>query len=98
MSYQIPLLTAGDLDQFPDDGKRREIIAGELYVSPAAAKLHQKLAGHLHFLFYQAVVLTGWEKVYFAPVDVRFSTNDQVQPDLLLIKNERMGIYRGHTV
>jgi len=98
MSYQIPLLTAGDLDQFPDDGKRREIIAGELYVTPAPAKPHQQLAGHLYVVPYNAVVLNELGEVYFAPVDVRFSESDQVLPDLVVLLHERRGIYRGNTV
>ncbi len=98
MSIKTRLLTVDELDQFPDDGKRREIIAGELYVSPAPAREHQKLAGQLFLLFHQAIELSGWGEVYFAPVDVRFSINDQVQPDLLVIRKERREIYRGNTV
>ena len=98
MSILIPLLTADELDQFPDDGKRREIIAGELYVSAAPAKPHQQLAGHLFVLLYNEVVLNELGEVYFAPVDVRFSERDQVQPDLLVILHERRDIYRGNTV
>jgi len=86
MSVQTRLLTADELDQFPDDGKRCEIIAGELYVTPAPARQHQELAVQLCYLLYQAVELTGWGKVFFAPVDVRFSTHHQVQPDLLVIR------------
>ncbi len=48
-------------------------------------------------LLYNAVLSTGLGHVYFAPVDVRFSGNDQVQPDLLVIRNERSGTYRGST-
>src|SRR5680860_1564 len=98
MSVTTRLLTVDDLDQFPDDGKRREIIAGELYVTPAPARQHQELAVQLCYLLYQAVELTGWGKVFFAPVDVRFSAHHQVQPDLLVIRKERMGSYRGNTV
>jgi len=57
MSVTTRLLTAEDLDQFPDDGKRREIIAGELYVRPAPSIAHQELASDLHYVFYLAVVL-----------------------------------------
>lgn len=40
----------------------------------------------------------GTGKVFAAPVDVRFSATDQVQPDLLAIRKGRLGIYQGHTV
>jgi Uma2 family endonuclease len=98
MSILIPLITADDLEQFPDDGKRREVIAGELYVSPAPARNHQELSSDLHFLLYEAVVNTGLGRVFHAPVDVRFTEGDQVQPDLLVILKDRLDIYRGHIV
>ncbi|MGH2531124.1 MAG: Uma2 family endonuclease [Thermomicrobiales bacterium] len=36
--------------------------------------------------------------MYYAPVDVRFADDTQVQPDLLVIRNERRHIYQGNTV
>jgi len=59
MLVQTRLLTANDLDQFPDDGKRREIIAGELYVAAAPAREHEELAGQLYLLLNQTVVASG---------------------------------------
>ncbi len=44
-------LTYDDLDSFPNDGKRREIIGGTLYVSPAPARPHQKVLGRFFALF-----------------------------------------------
>ncbi|MGH2531125.1 MAG: hypothetical protein ACRDJW_02350 [Thermomicrobiales bacterium] len=35
MSITTQLLTYQDLEQFPDDGMRYEIIDGVLYISPA---------------------------------------------------------------
>ena len=98
MSLLTRPLTVDDLDQFPDDGKRREIIEGELYVSPAPSRAHQTFSSELHNLFHQTVVVTGWGRVYSAPVDVRFSAEDQVQPDLLVIRRDRLDMYRGNTV
>ncbi len=39
--------TSSDLEYFPDDGKRREIIDGELYVSKQLDWYHQVISGHL---------------------------------------------------
>jgi hypothetical protein len=36
-----------DLEHFPDDRKRREIIDGELYVTPSPSLRHQVLVGRL---------------------------------------------------
>ena len=52
MSILTRLLTADELDQFPADGKRREIIGGELHVAAAPSKKHQKLAGSLFVLLH----------------------------------------------
>jgi hypothetical protein len=38
--------TSGDLDAFPDDGKRYEIIDGELYVSRHPHYYHQVVCGN----------------------------------------------------
>ena len=67
-------------------------------MSPAPSLAHQEVAGNLFYILHQAVTLTGWGKTYFAPVDVRFSTHNQVQPDLLVISHERLDIGRGNTV
>jgi Uma2 family endonuclease len=98
MSVAATLLTADELDQFPNDGKRREIIGGELYVSPAPARTHQELSMRLSYLLYEAIDLTGTGKAFAAPVDVRFSATDQVQPDLLAIRKDRLSTYQGHIV
>jgi Uma2 family endonuclease len=98
MSVAAKPVTADELDQFPDDGKRREIIGGELYVTPAPTPTHQEISSHLQFCLYQEIVLTGAGKVYAAPLDVRFSNLDQVQPDLLAIRQDRLNIARGKFV
>jgi Uma2 family endonuclease len=98
MSAATTLLTADELDQFPDNGKRREIVGGELHVSPAPAEHHQDLSMRLSYFLYEMINLSGAGKAYAAPVDVRFSPTDQVQPDLLAIWKERLDIYQGHVV
>ncbi|MGE3796984.1 MAG: Uma2 family endonuclease [Thermomicrobiales bacterium] len=98
MAIAIPPITADELEKFPDDGKRREIIRGELSVSPAPSREHQQLSMVLSAFLYRMIVEAGAGWVYAAPVDVRLSPYDQVQPDLLAIRQERLGIYHGHVV
>ncbi len=98
MSIEPRTVFADELDHFPDDGKRREVIGGELYVWRVPSRTHQELSMWLSVLLFREIAETGAGMVYAAPVDVRFSSRDQVQPDLLAIRDERLGIYRGHTV
>lgn len=91
-------MTFEDIDRFPEDGLRREVIGGTLYEAAAPERAHQKVSGRFHILFHNAVEVTGWGEVYYAPVDVRFSPIDQVQPDLLVLRRDRLDIYRGGTV
>jgi hypothetical protein len=44
MAVALPLLTADELDQFPNDGKRREIIGGVLFVAAAPSEPHPALS------------------------------------------------------
>lgn len=90
------LLTADELFNFPDDGKRREIIEGVLYVAAAPSRLHQEVLSRLFLLVGNLVAATKSGRAYFSPVDVRFSAHDLVQPDLIYIRRERLHLYRGH--
>ncbi|WFE46344.1 Uma2 family endonuclease [Verrucosispora sp. WMMD1129] len=36
--------TTDDLDRLPDDGRRRELLDGQLIVSPSLTRLHQSIA------------------------------------------------------
>jgi Uma2 family endonuclease len=91
-------LTYEDLEGFPDDGKRREVVGGKLYVSPAPLKRHQRLSKRLVVVFHEGVELTVRGEVFHAPVDVRFPTGEQVRPDLIVLLTANAGRYRGHTV
>lgn len=97
MSVTTKPLTHADLDQFPDDGKRREIIGGELYVAAAPAQVHQDWSKFFFRLFDTAIEMTGWGRVYYAPVDVEFTEHDTVEPDLIVIRRDRLRLYRGNT-
>lgn len=98
MSVLTRPLTYEELDQFPNDGKRREIIGGVLHVAAAPLIVHQRLSRRLTLLFSAAIETTQAGEVLYAPVDVRFSLHDQVQPDLIFIKAERSAICQQNVV
>jgi Uma2 family endonuclease len=82
-------LTYDDLQKFPDDLFRREIIDGELLVTPAPGRRHQRASGDLLYLLLQFARQHGGEALA-APVDVRLSDVDVVEPDLVFVRAERV--------
>jgi Uma2 family endonuclease len=98
MPVNTKRLTVEDLETFPQDGNRYEIIDGELSMAAAPLKRHQRVLARLFMAFATAANASRQGEVFFAPVDVRFSQFDQVQPDLLFLRHERSEIYQGSTV
>ena len=47
MAASIPLITVEDLDSFPDDGNRYELLDGMLLVTPSPNQEHQVVATRL---------------------------------------------------
>ena len=86
-------LTYDDFVQFPDDGKRHEIIDGVHYVTPSPRLRHQDLVGRLHIeiaLYLRTHPSAG--RVFLSPLDVVLSYYDVVEPDLLFIAGDQAGI------
>ena len=82
-------LTYDDFLLFPDDGQRHELIDGEHYVTPSPNIRHQDISGRLHLLIGNWLSTHRLGRVFYAPLDVRFSMFDVVEPDLLYVSNER---------
>ncbi len=80
-------LTYQDLQRFPDDGLRREIIAGELLVTAAPAVRHQQVVVRLVAAFYAYQRHHGGE-VLPGPLDVYFTEVDVVEPDVVWLRAE----------
>jgi Uma2 family endonuclease len=79
--------TYEDLLALPDDGKRYEIIAGELYEMPAPSWDHQVTIVNLVLLLAPIVQRLGGRLV-IAPLDVFFPGADPVQPDIVVLLPE----------
>lgn len=76
-------LLASDLDDMPDDGRRRELIDGVLYVTPAPSGPHQTAVGNLHLALRAARPEVA--AVLFAPFDFRPDERTNLDPDLLVV-------------
>lgn len=76
----------------PDDGKRYELIDGEVIMSPSPSEKHQWTLAQLHLRMAAHVAKKKLGRVYFAPFDVVFSEKTALQPDLIFVSSARMGI------
>src|SRR5258708_5552024 len=78
-----------DLTFMPDDGKRYEIIEGELYVSRQPGFEHQYTCNRLGHLLEQWNEQSNPGVVLPAP-GVIFAEDDDVAPDLVWINRDRL--------
>jgi Uma2 family endonuclease len=77
--------TYADLQAFPEDNLRRELIDGELIVTAAPTIRHQRVVTSL------VAEIHSWTKrnggvVLPAPTDVLFSDSSVVEPDVVCAK------------
>lgn len=91
-------LTYDDYARLPADGKRYEIIDGELYVNAAPVPRHQRIVRVLLVELDHYFSTHGGGEVFDAPLDVVLHDATVVQPDLLVIKSDRASIVREKNV
>lgn len=89
--------TYEDLFALPDDGKRYEIIEGELYEMPAPNWVHASTVMNLIALLLPIVQALG-ARMVTAPVDVFFPGANPVEPDILVILPGSRAIGQGRGV
>ncbi len=92
MSSVTRLYSVGDVRALPDDGNRYEVIAGELFVTPAPGGHHQTVLGRLYLLLGNYVEWHAIGQLWFAPLDVVFGPMTLVEPDLLFLHRSRRGL------
>ena len=88
----VTKLTYEEFRQLPDDGKRYELIHGEVHVTPAPNTRHQWVSHNLDFSVTSFVQQMHLGEVWVAPLDVRLIDNVAVQPDLIFVSNARAEI------
>ncbi|HEY5847739.1 MAG TPA: Uma2 family endonuclease, partial [Microlunatus sp.] len=81
--------TVDDLLHSPDDGQRYEILDGVLLVTPAPVPAHQTTLLELTLLLHAACPPD--HQVFFAPVDWQPDERTSLQPDLLVVRRDRIG-------
>jgi Uma2 family endonuclease len=86
------VLTYEDYCGLPDDGRRYEILEGELTVTPSPSRSHQEFAANLLVVLKPFVTARGLGQVFIAPFDVILERTSVVVPDLLFVGRERLEI------
>ncbi|MGZ0151738.1 Uma2 family endonuclease [Kribbella sp. WER1] len=81
--------TVADLETFPDDGKRYEVVDGMLLVTPSPLPLHQTAVVELTYVLRHPC--PGDLKVLVAPMDYQPTPARLVQPDVLVCHRKDVG-------
>jgi Uma2 family endonuclease len=83
-------ITWQDTLRMPEDGKRYEAIDGELYVTAAPFRRHQRVSLNLATALHALLDASGLGWVYHAPIGVEFpKTEEGVQPDIVFVSRLR---------
>ena len=69
----------------PEDGKRHELVDGELMVSPSPGFLHQLFVKRLASLLDEYVRYHGLGEAFGLPGDLDLGSGQVVQPDIFVL-------------
>jgi Uma2 family endonuclease len=77
--------TAAKVRRLPHDSYRYEVIAGELFVTPAPSTIHQRAVVGLVVRLANYLQHQPWGEVLASPADISFHADMLVQPDLFVL-------------
>jgi Uma2 family endonuclease len=86
-----PRKTVDDYMKLPE-GTLAELIGGELFMTPSPSFSHQDVAYEIAGRLRAFVAERGLGKAVGAPLDVHLPSGDIVQPDVLFIRKDNLGI------
>jgi Uma2 family endonuclease len=87
-------VTYQEYASWPDDGKRYEVLGGEVFVSPSPFRRHQRVVLRLGSLLQAWFDRTGAGEAFVSPFDVVLGRFDVVQPDVLAVSRRNMRVLR----
>ena len=80
--------------ELPECNRPAELWDGELVMSPAPSFFHQEIVDRFHDLLKAWVRGRGLGKTAVAPLDMVLAPRRAVQPDVIFVSKERLGIIR----
>lgn len=89
MPLVVPRYTLRDLESFPDDGSRYELLDGVLLVTPGPAPLHQLVAHRISTALAEYLRPADLARV-FAPGSVEIEPNVHLEPDILVVPTDQI--------
>ena len=92
MAIHRVVLTYEDYLAMPDDGRRYEILDGEVAVTATPVTLHQRIVGNLYWVLRGHVHSRRLGQVYLAPITVILANTTVVEPDLVYVDNARASL------
>ncbi len=88
-------LDYSDLLVSPDDGKRYELVRGDLYVTPSPSPVHQRISKRLQRQLEAYFEDRSIGEVFDAPIDLILTKQDVFVPDLLVVADPSHVTKRG---
>jgi Uma2 family endonuclease len=86
MSMVAPTYYTADMVRaLPDDGRRYEVVHGELLVSPAPRAWHQEVVGRLFEALRSYLRAHPVGHALMSPADISWSDDTLVQPDVFVV-------------
>lgn len=89
MAVSLRRFTVDELDAFPPDGNRYELLDGVLFVTPAPGPIHEEMVARLGILLGNH--LTPWPSVRWVPrSEVSLPPGNRIEPDLFVYRADRL--------
>lgn len=86
--------TYSDIANLPEypEGPLIELIRGDLYMTPTPTSIHQSISINISIKLGQFIQNTQCGRILTAPIDVYFSEEDCVVPDIIFVSKGRKAI------
>jgi Uma2 family endonuclease len=85
MGMAVTYYTADLVRALPDDGRRYEVVHGELLVTPAPRAWHQEVVRRIERALEDYAERVGLGHVFHSPADISWSDDTLVQPDVFVV-------------